>query len=214
MKLLITCGPGSEPIDEVRRITNFSTGRLGIFLSNFFTQSGHDVTCLASSHRTCRDEILTRAVHEFITIENIDQKMQILSKQNQFDAVLHAAALGDFIVDKIIDAQNNVLKTGKISSALSSLHLILKPAPKLIFKLRKYFPKAKIVGWKYEIEGSQEDALKKAFRQISQNQTDACILNGKVTREKFIFCGKDNFQVELNDLLSLASYLNDWLTTA
>jgi phosphopantothenoylcysteine synthetase/decarboxylase len=32
MKVIVTSGPGYEPIDEVRRITNFLTGELGIFL--------------------------------------------------------------------------------------------------------------------------------------------------------------------------------------
>ena len=30
MKVIVTCGPSYEPVDEVRRITNFSTGELGV----------------------------------------------------------------------------------------------------------------------------------------------------------------------------------------
>jgi len=33
-KVIITCGPSYEPIDEVRRLTNFSTGELGVQLSD------------------------------------------------------------------------------------------------------------------------------------------------------------------------------------
>src|SRR3989442_12116010 len=44
MKIVITCGPSFEPIDDVRRITNFSTGELGILLANRLSRDGHDVT--------------------------------------------------------------------------------------------------------------------------------------------------------------------------
>ena len=40
VKVIVTCGPSYEPIDEVRRITNFSTGELGILLANRLTRAG------------------------------------------------------------------------------------------------------------------------------------------------------------------------------
>jgi deoxyribose-phosphate aldolase len=33
MRVIVTCGPSYEPIDEVRRLTNFSTGELGTLLN-------------------------------------------------------------------------------------------------------------------------------------------------------------------------------------
>ena len=46
MKIIVTTGPSFEPIDEVRRITNFSTGELGVLLANSFAQAGAEVFCL------------------------------------------------------------------------------------------------------------------------------------------------------------------------
>ena len=43
MKVIVTCGPSYEPIDEVRRLTNFSTGELGVLLSNHLARAGHAV---------------------------------------------------------------------------------------------------------------------------------------------------------------------------
>ena len=37
MNCLVTAGPTFEPLDDVRRLTNFSTGRLGTELANFLT---------------------------------------------------------------------------------------------------------------------------------------------------------------------------------
>jgi phosphopantothenoylcysteine synthetase/decarboxylase len=52
MKVIVTCGPSSEPIDEVRRITNFSTGELGIQLSNGLARAGFEVFCFKGAAST------------------------------------------------------------------------------------------------------------------------------------------------------------------
>ena len=44
-RVLITCGPAYAPIDDVRRITNFSTGELGVTLANAFATAGRKVLC-------------------------------------------------------------------------------------------------------------------------------------------------------------------------
>ena len=40
---IITAGPTFEPLDEVRRLTNFSSGKLGSQLADFLAAQGHRV---------------------------------------------------------------------------------------------------------------------------------------------------------------------------
>ena len=42
MQCIVTAGPTFEPLDKVRRLTNFSTGRLGSELANFLAARGHE----------------------------------------------------------------------------------------------------------------------------------------------------------------------------
>ena len=56
--------------------------------------------------------------------------------------------------------------------------LELVPSSKVISELRELFPQAKIAGWKYELDGTPEDVAAKAARQIAENHTDVCIMNG------------------------------------
>ena len=44
MNCIVTAGPTFEKLDQVRRLTNFSTGRLGTELANYLTDQGHTVT--------------------------------------------------------------------------------------------------------------------------------------------------------------------------
>ena len=52
MNCIVTAGPTYEPLDDVRRLTNFSTGRLGTELANFLVARGHQVTLLISAQAT------------------------------------------------------------------------------------------------------------------------------------------------------------------
>ena len=52
-RVVVTCGPSYEPIDEVRRLTNFSTGELGILLANALSSAGYDVLCFKGVGATC-----------------------------------------------------------------------------------------------------------------------------------------------------------------
>ena len=52
LRVLITSGPSYEPIDEVRRLTNFSTGELGTRLATGLQATGFDVTWLRGEGST------------------------------------------------------------------------------------------------------------------------------------------------------------------
>ena len=100
MKCIVTAGPTYEPLDEVRRLTNFSTGRLGSELANFLTARGHETTLLIGQHATYRGERHARKVETFTTTANLRDRLQALAGQ-PVDAVFHAAAVSDFTFGKV-----------------------------------------------------------------------------------------------------------------
>ena len=59
------------------------------------------------------------------------------------------------------------------------------PTAKIINELRGWFPRATIVGWKYEVDGTRDQVIEKASRQIFENQTDGCVANGPAYGEGF-----------------------------
>jgi phosphopantothenoylcysteine synthetase/decarboxylase len=48
MKILVTSGGTTEYIDEVRVLTNISTGNLGSIIADTFAKHGFEVTYLSS----------------------------------------------------------------------------------------------------------------------------------------------------------------------
>lgn len=187
MRCLVTAGPTYEPLDEVRRLTNFSTGRLGGELAAFLTAHGHEVTLLLGEQATWRGERRAACVTAFTTTDNFRELLQALGGEGA-DAVFHAAAVSDFRFGKIWlgDPGQAVEVTGrKISSRNERLCAELVPTPKILPELREWFPSAKIVGWKYEMEGARVDALAAAERQLRECRTDACVANGRAYGEGF-----------------------------
>ena len=45
LRIVITSGPSYAPLDQVRRLSNFSTGELGTLLAEGFGEAGHNVIC-------------------------------------------------------------------------------------------------------------------------------------------------------------------------
>lgn len=181
MNCLITAGPTYETMDNVRRLTNFSTGQLGTELANFLTARGHDVTLLIGEQATHPGERKARRVETFTTTASLRGKLQALSAQSA-DAVFHAAAVSDFTFGKIWlrspSGELTEIKSGKISTRQGALLAELVPTPKIITELRGWFPNAKLIGWKFEVDGDHADVIQKAEDQLMDCSTDACVANG------------------------------------
>jgi hypothetical protein len=81
------------------------------------------------------------------------------------------------------------IKGGKLATRGGSLLAELTPTPKIISELRAWFPKAKIIGWKYEVDGSRDDAIAKGRDQIRTCHTNACVVNGSAYGDGFGLLG-------------------------
>jgi phosphopantothenoylcysteine decarboxylase/phosphopantothenate--cysteine ligase len=182
MNCIVTAGPTYEALDDVRRLTNFSTGRLGTELANFLAARGHLVTLLIGESATYAGERRAQPVKTFSTTADLRAKLKAFSGK-KVDAIFHAAAVSDFTFGKIFtrDAAGRLkpfTPSKKVSTRGGSLLVELVPTPKIIAELRGWFPKTKITGWKFEADGGRASALRAARKQIADCATDFCVANG------------------------------------
>jgi phosphopantothenoylcysteine decarboxylase/phosphopantothenate--cysteine ligase len=182
MKCIVTAGPAYEELDEVRRLTNFSTGALGTELANFLVRRGHQVELLRGHYSTCQIEPKAQQTRVFTTSADLRRRLQKL-RSSKPAAVFHAAAVSDFAFGRIWSRAAGgglkVTQSPKISTHGGPLLAELVPAPKIISELRGWFPQAQLVGWKYELDGSRAQAIARAAQQLADNKTDACVVNGR-----------------------------------
>ena len=101
--ILITAGPTNEYIDEVMKITNMSTGRLGVELAKRYLNSGNNVTLIATR------SVFKSGLYEkykmgeysnlkIIPIETTEDMYNALKNESEYeyDLVIHSAAVGDY----------------------------------------------------------------------------------------------------------------------
>ena len=189
MNCIVTAGPTFEPLDDVRRLTNFSTGRLGTELANFLTARGHKVTLLIGESATWPGERKAKSVVVYSTTADLRAKLKSF-RGKKVGAIFHAAAVSDFAFGQVFSESKagefTALKASKkISTRQGALLVELVPTPKIIAELRGWFPQTKIVGWKFEAEGRRTNAIGAAQRQIVDGDTDACVANGPAYGDGF-----------------------------
>lgn len=199
--VFVTCGPAYAPVDGVRRLTNHSTGALGVELARAAAGVGARVVCF-------RGVGATVAMPDFSGVERVDfgtndeLRGAILRRVEAGDfpdLVLHAAALSDFAVEGGGE--------GKMESRGGVLELRLVPVAKLLPEFRGWFPAARIVGWKYEVEGDRASALAKGVRQIRECGTDGCVVNGPAYGTGFGWLTRDGAGVHFAEAARLAGAL-------
>lgn len=182
MNCIVTAGPTFEPLDDVRRLTNFSTGRLGTELANHLAAAGHHVTLLIGESATYTGERRAQNVKIFSTTADLRTRLKSLSS-TKVDAIFHAAAVSDFGFGQVFvenkAGEFTALKASKkISTRAGAMLVELVPTPKIIAELRRWFPRTRLVGWKFEANGGQAHALRAARKQLADCATDFCVANG------------------------------------
>jgi len=179
VRCIITAGPTYEPLDQVRRLINFSTGRLGSALAAFLANRGHEVKLLLGEQATYRDPGVAHLAETFTTTADLRER---LKSHGPAAAVFHAAAVSDFTFGQVWarspEGDLTPMKAGKISTRQGTLLAELLPTQKIISELRGWFTASIIVGWKYEVDGDRAGVLALAQRQTSECRTDACVANG------------------------------------
>ena len=94
MNILITSGGTSEKIDQVRSITNHSTGQLGKIISKRFLEAGFSVTLVTTPTAVQPKE---HPHLRKIFIKDVAELQTVLEKETPTHQVLiHAMAVSDY----------------------------------------------------------------------------------------------------------------------
>jgi phosphopantothenoylcysteine decarboxylase/phosphopantothenate--cysteine ligase len=131
-------------------------------------------------------------------------------------AVFHAAAVSDFTFGKVWvrsdDGALTEIKSGKLSTRQGTLLAELVPTPKIIAELRQWYPRARLVGWKFEVEGDTDGVIGLAKRQIAECRTDACVANGVAYGPGFGLVKANGELVHVEDTKGLFEALAHFVT--
>lgn len=175
-KILITMGGTRVPIDDVRSITNTSSGATGAQLADDLYAQGYSVTVLAAKNAKMPKFVEHREL--FDTYEDLENLLESTLNQAHFSHIIHMAAVSDFTV---------VNGSGKIPSG-GNVQLDLLPTKKLISRIKALAPQSFVVGFKLTVNADAKD-VDKAVKSVLANGADAVIHNdlSKITKNLHVF---------------------------
>lgn len=205
MKIIITSGGTSEQIDQVRKITNMSTGQLGIEIVKKLYQD-NEIYFITSEH--CLKPKETENIKVIISnsTSEVSKTLETLLKSISIDFVIHAMAISDYTVDYVLNTEEmikdisnlvndntanleNVLKdyftkpiskinnSTKISSVNESMIIGLKKTEKIIDNIKIWSPKTKLIGFKLLTNVSKENLFEVANQLRNKSKADYIIAN-------------------------------------
>lgn len=165
-KVLIVNGSTLEPLDDMRVVTNRSSGRTGVALAREAWRLGADVT-LWQGHGHVE---VPRHLHveRFVTVEDL---VRMAPKAAGFDAALVPAAISDYGPGKT---------DGKIPSEKGGIVLRLDALPKFLPELRRHM-KGALVPFKAE-SGLPSDELVAKARASAERHHAAFVVANDLSR--------------------------------
>lgn len=168
IKVLITSGGTRESIDDVRVLTNKSSGRTGSVIADYLYNQGCDVTYLGSKMGKFPDSPFIKK-EEFQSFSNLKEKISDALKEH-YDVIIHSAAVSDFSVKPTV---------GKLSSDKTPV-LEFTKNEKIIDSLREMSvnKNVKIFGFKLTAKASPEEQRKAVEKLFSHAPNiDYVVLN-------------------------------------
>lgn len=219
-RVIITSGGTSERIDNVRKITNSSSGKLGSIIANQLLNSSEVDKIYYLCNKKAYRPILSEKV-EIIEVEDtlsLKSEVSRLLTNEKIDYFIHSMAVSDYMVeyittlDKIKNNDKGVIdRENKISSYEDDLVIKLKRTPKIISMIKDISPNTYLVGFKLLDNVSREYLIDVAYNLKVKNKCDLVLANdlksiregnhkGFLIKDKINYkevIGKDNIAKEI-----------------
>lgn len=175
--VVVTGGGTKEKIDEVRCISNFSSGLMAKAIADAFYFLGANVTFLSS--------VDFKTPYKLLKFESSKELKELLIENKNKDFLIMSAAVSDFIP---------IMQAGKIkkNDHLEGLELKLLPNEDL---LKNIDFKGKKIGFKLEFD--EKNAIKNAKHSLKDKKLDMVCLN--------ILKKENSFGSNLNEILCISA---------
>lgn len=199
-KIVITAGGTSEKIDNVRKITNSSSGKLGMTIANHLLKENDDLiiyyVCSKNSLRPLDKRIKVIEIDDTISLKN---KIENLLLNKKIDYFIHSMAVSDYMTDYVTTIERikasikntsnleeafsniEIINGNKISSYEDNLVIVLKQTPKIISIIKDLSPQTYLVGFKLLDGVSKEELISVAKKLRDKNKCDLVVANDLAT---------------------------------
>jgi phosphopantothenoylcysteine synthetase/decarboxylase len=174
--ILITGGHTEVPIDKVRSISNIFHGKTAMDIADVF-YGKHYVVVLGNEAM----KHMLAGFDRFIvykTFDELESKMEEAVKSNQYDCIIHSAAVSDYTVSRVLGPDMQELdNTGKVGSSYDKLYLEMVPTRKIVDQIRGWGFKGILVKFKLQVGISDEELIDIAHRSRLASNANIIVAN-------------------------------------
>ncbi len=178
--ILITAGPVFVRLDDIRVISNISTGSTGCEIAERFSKKAR-VTLLLGPGRAFPKKHKALTVKRFVYFEELRKLLRSELVTHKYKAVIHTAAVSDYQPVKV--------RKGKIPSGRKKMTVAFKPLPKIIKDVKKVDNSVFLVQFKLEAGLNKSKLIGKAFKNMEENKADLAVANDlfRIKGDKHLF---------------------------
>jgi phosphopantothenoylcysteine synthetase/decarboxylase len=204
-RLLITAGPTWVPIDAIRHLANFSTGRMGATLARAAVAAGWQVTLLygPGRHPLSSDDRQQMEVIDFTTFDELHALVRQKVGTRAYAGMVHAAAVSDYLPAE--------REAGKIDSSAPELLLRLVRAPKIVDEVKPLDPEIVLVKFKLTAGQSREALVRIAQESRRRSGAELIVANDQTSltpeRHPTLLLAEEGLLAEADTPEALASPL-------
>lgn len=184
-RILITAGPTREPIDPVRFITNYSSGKTGYALAEAAAERGGEVV-LVTGPTVLDDPQGVKVVHVNTALEMLQACEQ---EFENVDIAIFSAAVSDARPAEVADHK---LKKGIDDDALSTIHLVENPD--ILATLAANRVGQVVIGYAAETN----DVIENARKKLLSKHADCIVANAVSPTRGFGTDENSIFLVDVN----------------
>ncbi len=168
MRILVTAGATREPLDEVRFVSNVSSGATGAALADALLGLGHEVVLLRGEGAVRPQQV--RDGETFTSCADLLAKLQRRLVGGSFDAVVMTAAVADYRPEMTL--------SGKIRSDADELIVRLVRNPKILPQLKELSPcPLQVIGFKFTVGADAAARRAAVAAQWAGGGVDATVHN-------------------------------------
>lgn len=179
-KVIVTAGGTIEKIDDVRFVTNRSSGKMGVAIAEACYLRGAEILLLRAKSAVAPRYLIKEKL--FTTADDLYE----LIKENveNYDVFYHVAAVSDFYVKKPYK--------GKILSDRPTT-ILLTPQPKILDQIKKLNPKITLIAFKAEYALDEKKLVEVSLKRLKQSHADAIVANDISKNDR-------GFEVDTNEV--------------
>lgn len=214
LRVLVTSGGTVEPIDNVRVITNVSSGETGAKLSELLADLGCNVHLLRAEAAKLADSRVEQSTYS--TFYSLQKNLKFLLANREFDVVIHTAAVSDFSVGSL-EINGREMSAGEFPKIHSTdkLTIHFKNNPKIVDEIKTYSrnKNLKLVAFKLTSKASEEERNQAVAKLREHSKADFVVQNDTSEIDKIkqqhrftLYSGADK-KVPLENIQALAGEL-------